>query len=89
MPVRYFWEHMHRNRWAITDAGPNHVLPTSGTARFFSPLGVQSFTKRSSYTYYTKDALHAAKDDIVLIANKEGLTAHANAITVRFEDEEK
>ena len=70
-------------------AGPNHVLPTSGTARFFSPLGVQSFTKRSSYTYYTKDALHAAKDDIVLIANKEGLTAHANAIIVRFEDEEK
>ena len=70
-------------------AGPNHVLPTSGTARFFSPLGVQSFTKRSSYTYYTKDALRAAKDDIVLIANKEGLTAHANAITVRFEDEKQ
>ena len=68
-------------------AGPNHVLPTSGTARFFSPLGVASFTKRSSYTYYTKDALRAAKDDIVLIANREGLTAHANAITVRFEDE--
>lgn len=67
-------------------AGPNHVLPTSGTARFFSPLGVASFTKRSSYTYYTKDALRAAKDDIVLIANREGLTAHANAITVRFED---
>ena len=70
-------------------AGPNHVLPTSGTARFFSPLGVQSFTKRSSYTYYTRDALREAKDDIVLIANKEGLTAHANAITVRFENEEK
>ncbi len=69
-------------------AGPNHVLPTSGTARFFSPLGVQSFTKRSSYTYYTRDALREAKDDIVLIANKEGLTAHANAITVRFEDEQ-
>ena len=85
MPVRYFWEHTHRNRWVIT----NHVLPTSGTARFFSPLGVQSFTKRSSYTYYTRDALREAKDDIVLIANKEGLTAHANAITVRFEDEEK
>lgn len=67
-------------------AGPNHVLPTSGTARFFSPLGVASFTKRSSYTYYTKDALRAAKDDIVLIANREGLTAHANAIMVRFED---
>lgn len=68
-------------------AGPNHVLPTSGTARFFSPLGVASFTKRSSYTYYTKDALRAAKDDIVLIANREGLTAHANAITVRFTEE--
>ncbi len=68
-------------------AGPNHVLPTSGTARFFSPLGVQSFTKRSSYTYYTKEALKAAKDDIILIANREGLTAHANAIAVRFEDE--
>lgn len=67
-------------------AGPNHVLPTSGTARFFSPLGVQSFTKRSSFTYYTRDALAAAKDDIVRIAKKEGLTAHANAITVRFEE---
>lgn len=66
-------------------AGPNHVLPTSGTARFFSPLGVASFTKRSSYIYYTKEALCEAKDDIVLIAEKEGLTAHANAIKVRFE----
>lgn len=67
-------------------AGPNHVLPTSGTARFFSPLGVQSFTKRSSFIYYTKEALEEAKDDIVLIAEREGLTAHANAIKVRFED---
>jgi len=67
-------------------AGPNHVLPTSGTARFFSPLGVQSFTKRSSFIYYTRDALEEAKDDIVLIAEREGLTAHANAIKVRFED---
>ncbi len=66
-------------------AGPNHVLPTSGTARFFSPLGVSSFVKRSSFIYYTKDALEEAKDDIVLIAEKEGLTAHANAIKVRFE----
>ncbi|MDE6784494.1 MAG: histidinol dehydrogenase [Ruminococcus sp.] len=66
-------------------AGPNHVLPTSGTARFFSPLGVASFTKRTSYTYYTREALEEAKDDIVLIAEKEGLTAHANAIKVRFE----
>ena len=66
-------------------AGPNHVLPTSGTARFFSPLGVASFTKRTGYTYYTEEALRAAKDDIVLIAEREGLTAHANAIKVRFE----
>mgnify|MGYP002861945944 CR=1 FL=1 len=66
-------------------AGPNHVLPTSGTARFFSPLGVNSFEKRSSFIYYTEDALRNAKDDIVLVANREGLTAHANAIKVRFE----
>lgn len=65
-------------------AGPNHVLPTSGTARFFSPLGVNSFEKRTSFTYYTEEALREAKDDIVLIAEKEGLTAHANAIKVRF-----
>lgn len=67
-------------------AGPNHVLPTSGTARFFSPLGVNSFLKRSSYIYYTEDALRQAKDDIVLVAEREGLTAHANAIKVRFEE---
>lgn len=65
-------------------AGPNHVLPTSGTARFFSPLSVNSFEKRSSFIYYTEDALAQAKDDIVLMAEKEGLTAHANAIKVRF-----
>lgn len=66
-------------------AGPNHVLPTSGTARFFSPLSVYSFVKRSSYIYYTEEALRCAKDDILCIANKEGLTAHANAVAVRFE----
>ncbi|MBP3271430.1 MAG: histidinol dehydrogenase [Ruminococcus sp.] len=66
-------------------AGPNHVLPTSGTARFFSPLGVNSFEKRSSFIYYTEQALYEAKDDIILVAEKEGLTAHANAIKVRFE----
>ena len=65
-------------------AGPNHVLPTSGTARFFSPLSVSSFTKRSSYIYYTDNALANAKNDIILIAEKEGLTAHANSIKVRF-----
>lgn len=66
-------------------AGPNHVLPTSGTARFFSPLGVDSFVKRSSYIYYTKDALIDAADDIILIAEREKLTAHANSIKVRKE----
>ena len=66
-------------------AGPNHVLPTSGTARFFSPLSVNSFTKRSSFIYYTEQALLDAKDDIVCIAEREGLTAHANAIKVRFD----
>lgn len=65
-------------------AGPNHVLPTSGTARFFSPLSVSSFTKRTSYIYYTEQALFDAKKDIVTIAEREGLTAHANAIKVRF-----
>ena len=65
-------------------AGPNHVLPTSGTARFFSPLSVHSFTKRSSFIYYTRQALLDAKAPVVTIAEKEGLTAHANAIKVRF-----
>lgn len=64
-------------------AGPNHVLPTSGTARFFSPLSVDSFVKKTSFIYYTETALKAASDDVELLANKEGLTAHANSITVR------
>ena len=65
-------------------AGPNHVLPTSGTARFFSPLSVDSFVKKSSFLYYTEAALREAKDDIVKLAETEGLTAHANSIKVRF-----
>lgn len=69
-------------------AGPNHVLPTSGTARFFSPLSVDSFIKKSSFIYYTESALKADKDDIVRFANTEGLTAHANSIIVRFDDNE-
>ena len=68
-------------------AGPNHVLPTSGTARFFSPLSVDSFIKKSSFIYYTEDALRADKEDIERFARTEGLTAHANSITVRFEDD--
>lgn len=67
-------------------AGPNHVLPTSGTARFFSPLSVDSFIKKSSFIYYTEDALKACKDRVVSLAETEGLTAHANSIKVRFED---
>ena len=65
-------------------AGPNHVLPTSGTARFFSPLSVDDFVKRISYIRYTKAALDAAAKDILTIADKEGLTAHANSIKERL-----
>ncbi len=64
-------------------AGPNHVLPTSGTARFFSPLSVDAFVKKTSFIQYTQEALREASDDIELLAKKEGLTAHANSITVR------
>lgn len=66
-------------------AGPNHVLPTSGTARFFSPLSVDSFVKKSSFIYYTEQQLEKAKDEIITLAESEGLTAHANSIKVRFE----
>ena len=65
-------------------AGPNHVLPTSGTARFFSPLSVDSFIKKSSFIYYTENALREAKDPIASIAQAEGLTAHAHSIQIRF-----
>ena len=69
-------------------AGPNHILPTNGTARFFSPLGVDDFVKKSSIISYSKDALRAVHKDIELFAMSEGLTAHANSIAVRFEEEE-
>ena len=65
-------------------AGPNHVLPTSGSARFFSPLSVDDFIKKSSYIYYSEKALYDVKDKIVKLADTEGLTAHANSIKVRF-----
>ena len=67
-------------------AGPNHVLPTNGTAKFFSPLGIDDFIKKSSIISYSKDALEPVYKDIVSFANAEGLTAHANSIAVRFED---
>ncbi|MCH5254049.1 MAG: histidinol dehydrogenase [Lachnospiraceae bacterium] len=66
-------------------AGPNHILPTNGTARFFSPLNVDDFMKKTSIIAYSKEALEAAHKDIELFAQKEGLTAHANSIRVRFE----
>lgn len=66
-------------------AGPNHILPTNGTARFFSPLNVDDFLKKTSIISYSRDALEKAHKDIELFAEKEGLTAHANSIKVRFE----
>ncbi len=67
-------------------AGPNHTLPTSGTARFSSPLSVDDFVKKTQYTYYTRDALSKVKDDVAYFATKEGLTAHAKSALVRFEE---
>ena len=67
-------------------AGPNHVLPTNGTAKFFSPLGVDDFIKKSSVISYSKEALEKVHTDIVQFASCEQLTAHANSIKVRFED---
>lgn len=66
-------------------AGPNHVLPTNGTARFASPLSVDTFIKKSSVICYTKQALESYKDDIISFAQNEGLDAHANSVAIRFE----
>ena len=70
-------------------AGPNHVLPTNGTAKFFSPLSVDDFLKKSSIIAYSKEALEAVHLDIEKFAEAEQLTAHANSIKVRFEKEEQ
>ena len=67
-------------------AGPNHVLPTNGTAKFFSPLSVDDFIKKSSIISYSREALEAVHKDIIQFAESEQLTAHANSIRVRFED---
>ena len=69
-------------------AGPNHTLPTSGTARFSSPLGVDDFIKKSQFIYYTRDALEQVADGIAAFAREEGLEAHARSVTVRFEEGE-
>ena len=68
-------------------AGPNHTLPTSGTARFSSPLSVDDFVKKTQYTYYTRDALAGVAGDVAYFARQEGLTAHAASATVRFEED--
>lgn len=69
-------------------AGPNHTLPTSGTAKFSSPLSVDDFVKKTQYTYYTRDALAAVAKDVAYFAKKEGLTAHAKSAVIRTEEEE-
>lgn len=68
-------------------AGPNHILPTNGTAKFFSPLSVEDFIKKSSIISYSREALQPIYKDITTFANSEGLTAHANSISVRFEED--
>ena len=70
-------------------AGPNHTLPTSGTAKFSSPLSVDDFVKKTQYTYFTREALARVANDVAYFAEKEGLTAHARSATVRFKEEGK
>ena len=67
-------------------AGPNHTLPTSGTARFSSPLSVDDFIKKTQFTYYTQEALNKVAKDVSYFANAEGLTAHGFSATVRMEE---
>ena len=70
-------------------AGPNHTLPTSGTARFSSPLSVDDYVKKSSFIYYTPEALREAAPKVAAFAEREGLRAHARSVTIRCEDDEK
>ena len=70
-------------------AGPNHVLPTNGTAKFFSPLSGDDFIKKSSVIYYSREALESVHKDIEFFANQEQLTAHANSMKVRFEENQE
>ena len=68
-------------------AGPNHTLPTSGTAKFSSPLSVDDFVKKTQFSYYTAEALEKVANKIDMFAKKEGLHAHGRSVTVRFEKE--
>ena len=70
-------------------AGPNHTLPTGGTARFSSPLSVDDFVKKSQYTYYTREALERVQEEVAFFAGREGLAAHGKSVTIRFEDEKQ
>lgn len=85
MPARFSWEIMRRNRSATTMPAKSRFAHQRDGA-LFSPLSVDSFIKKSSFIYYTKEALQAAGDDIVRLAEAEGLTAHANSIRVRQKD---
>ena len=69
-------------------AGPNHTLPTEGTAKFSSPLSVDDFVKKTPYTYFTREALNRVAQDVALFARKEGLTGHARSALSRGEEEE-
>jgi len=84
--LRYSLATIPQSLWGDYFAGPNQCAPTSGTARFFSPLNLSDFMKKSSIISYTRDALQKVKDDVILFAESEGLGAHANAIRVRFQD---
>ena len=68
-------------------AGPNHTLPTQGTARFSSPLSVDDFVKKTQFTYFTREALNRVAEDVALFARKEGLTGHANSALSRREED--
>ena len=70
-------------------AGPNHTLPTSGTARFSSPLSVDDFVKKSSFIYYDRSALEKVQERVADFAMREGLQAHARSVTIRFEEEKQ
>ena len=70
-------------------AGPNHTLPTGGTARFSSPLSVDDFVKKSPSTYYTREALERVQEEVAFFAGREGLAAHGKSVTIRFEDEKQ
>ena len=85
MPVLSFWAPIPPSLWGTILPAPIMCCPPSGTARFFSPLSVDSFVKRSSFISYTEEALRDAGEDIIKLAETEGLTAHAQSIRVRME----